>query len=51
LPAALTADQSLRTTSTTTQYNTIEGMSAGTTTGLSALFEKAFMVYLPLVKK
>lgn len=39
LPTALTASQGLRTTSTTAQYNTIAGMSAGTTTGLSALVQ------------
>ena len=58
LPAALTAGQGLRTTSTTTQNNTIPGMSLGTTTGLSELYTTADppvvppptanRVYLPL---
>jgi len=50
LPAALTTGQALRTTSTTTLPNTIPGMSAGTTTGLSALYTPSVRVYLPLIK-
>lgn len=57
LPAALTAGQGLRTTSTTGKPNTITGMSAGTTTGLSALVlpqaspdpSGDYKVFLPLV--
>ena len=51
LPAALTESQGLRTTSTTTIHNTIAGMSAGTTTGLSDLFLSVHKVYLPLAIK
>jgi hypothetical protein len=51
LPAALTAGQGLRTTSTTTQHNTIPGMSLGTTTGLSPLYQPHYAVYLPMIKK
>lgn len=51
LPAALTSGQALRTTSTTTQHNTIPGMSLGTTTGLSALYTPGYDVYLPMIKK
>ena len=51
LPAALTAGQGLRTTSTTTQNNTIPGMSMGTTTGLSVLYVAGYEVYLPLIIK
>jgi len=32
-------------------FNTIPGMSAGTTTGLSALYVSGYEVYLPLVRK
>jgi hypothetical protein len=55
LPATLTDGQGLRTTSTTTAYNTIAGMSAGTTTGLAAIVLPApppsteKKIYLPLV--
>ncbi|MFZ6030078.1 MAG: hypothetical protein ACOYYS_20370 [Chloroflexota bacterium] len=55
LPAALAAGQGLRTTSTTAQYNTIAGMSAGTTTGLSPLVTPGSgpaderKIFLPLV--
>ncbi|MBU1661240.1 MAG: hypothetical protein KKD28_07185, partial [Chloroflexi bacterium] len=51
LLAALTAGQGLRTTSTTTQNNTIPSMSLGTTTGLSTLYgisAISYEVYLPL---
>jgi hypothetical protein len=51
LPAALTQGQGLRTTSTTAQFNTIAGLSAGTTTGLSPLYGAKYSVYLPMVKK
>jgi hypothetical protein len=51
LPGVLTPGQGVRTTSTTAQPNTITGMSAGTTTGLSPLYSVKYNVYLPLVKK
>lgn len=38
IPAALTANQGIRTTSTSNQFNAIPGRSAGTTTGLSDLY-------------
>ena len=49
LPFALSSGQALRTTSTSAQNNTIPGMSAGTTTGLSVLYGADYMIYLPLV--
>ncbi len=49
LPAALTAGQALRTTSTTAQNNTIAGMSTGTTTGLSKLYLAESKIYLPMI--
>lgn len=51
LAANLASGQGLRTTSTTTQNNTIAGMSMGTTTGLSVFYSKNYQLYLPLVKK
>ncbi len=51
LPANLAPGQGLRTTSTTTQNNTITGMSMGTTTGLSVYYTNNYPVYIPLVKK
>ena len=48
LPHTLTSGQALRTTSTTAQNNTIAGMSAGTTTGLSKLYLAETKIYLPL---
>jgi len=53
LPFELSSGQGLRTTSTTAQYNTIPGMSAGTTTQLSELYTSASSgtIYLPLVIK
>jgi hypothetical protein len=51
LPSALSQDQGIRTTSTSAQYNTISGMSAGTTTGLSVLYIPAYRVFLPLVTR
>jgi hypothetical protein len=51
LPFELSPSQGLRTTSTTAQFNTIPGMSAGTTTGLSASYVSGYEVYLPLVRK
>lgn len=42
----------IRTTSTSAKYNTIPGMSAGTTTGLSSLHLEgpgAYQVFLPLI--
>ena len=49
LPFALSPPYGLRTTSTTVRYNTIANMSAGTTTGLSALYRPAGKVFLPRV--
>lgn len=49
LPFELGAGQGLRTTSTTAQYNTIAGMSAGTTTKLSELYASDSIVFLPVV--
>lgn len=56
LPAELTDGQGIRTTSTSAQYNTIPGWSAGTTTGLSVLYTPTpvvidYKVYLPLIVK
>jgi hypothetical protein len=53
LPFELSSGQGVRTTSTTAQYNTIPGMSAGTTTQLSELYTSASggAVYLPLMIK
>jgi hypothetical protein len=51
LSKSLTAGQGLRTTSTTAQNNTIAGMSAGTTTGLSELYTVRYTVYVPLATK
>jgi hypothetical protein len=49
LPFALSSGQGIRTTSTTAQFNTISGMSAGTTTKLSELYAADFTVFLPLI--
>jgi hypothetical protein len=51
IPAALTTTQALRTTSTTAAYNTIAGMYAGTTTGLSELYLPVQRIFLPIVVK
>lgn len=51
LPAALTVGQGLRTTSTTAQFNTITGLSAGTTTGLSQYYPVKKSFYLPIIRK
>jgi hypothetical protein len=56
LPFELSDTQGLRTTSTTPHYNTISGMSAGTTTGLSELYlavppDLNFYIFLSLVWK
>jgi hypothetical protein len=58
LSAPLQASKGLRTTSTTAQYNTIAGMSAGTTTGLSLLalpvidpVDDNKYLYLPLIQR
>jgi hypothetical protein len=51
IPAALTTTQALRTTSTTAAYNTITGMYAGTTTGLSELYKVTYKIFLPVVKR
>ena len=55
IPAALSSDEGIRTTSTSMKYNTIPNMSAGTTTGLSILYPEGGgpggenQLYLPLV--
>lgn len=49
LPALLTTEQGVRTTSTTAQPNIIPGMSAGTTTGLSVLYRTGYALYLPAI--
>jgi hypothetical protein len=56
LPFELSNGQGLRTTSTTAQYNTIPGMSAGTTTQLSELYvsggsDGSNTIYIPFVIK
>jgi parallel beta-helix repeat protein len=51
LPFTLTANQGVRTTSTSAQFGTIPNISKGTTTGLSALYGAKYNVYLPLMKK
>ncbi len=51
LPAKLTAQQGLRTTSTTAQFNTIANISKNTTSGLSELYKSGSKLYLPLLKK
>lgn len=58
LPAPLESGKGLRTTSTTAQYNTIAGMSAGTTTGLSLIAvpgsgpgDEEKYLYLPLARR
>ncbi len=50
LPAELAEGQGLRTTSTSTQYNVIPGMNAGTTAGLSEIYLPVieFQVYIPI---
>jgi hypothetical protein len=50
LPRALAPDEALRTTSTSAQFNIIPGLSAGTTSGLSALaLEQEPPAFLPVV--
>ena len=51
LPAPLAPDEGLRTTSTTTRFNTIPNMSAGTTTGLSRLYRSPSYIFLPVVRE
>jgi hypothetical protein len=51
LLAPLAPGEALRTTSTTAQFNTIKGMSSGTTTGLSDLYTSVNMMYLPFMTK
>lgn len=51
LPAALTAGQGLRTTTTTYEYGDIAGMYAGTTTGLSELYVPGYEVFLPMISR
>lgn len=50
LPRELTPEETLRTTSTSRKFNTIPGLSAGTTTGLSGAYvETQPPVYLPVI--
>lgn len=51
LASELNDGQGLRTTSTTTQHNTIPGFSSGTTTGLSTLYviNTTYEVFIPMV--
>jgi hypothetical protein len=49
LPFELEGDQGIRTTSTSAQFNTIPGLSAGTTTKLSVLYAPERKVFLPLL--
>jgi hypothetical protein len=51
LPAPLARGFGLRTTSTSAQYNTIPGMNAGTTAGLSVFYPAQRWVYLPMFKR
>ena len=51
LAAPLVRGYGIRTTSTTAQYNTIPNMNAGTTAGLSVLYNAGYKVHLPLVNK
>jgi len=51
LAAPLTPGSGIRTTSTTAQYNTIPGIGAGTTVGLSRLYVPGTKVFLPLVRR
>ena len=51
LAAPLVRGYGIRTTSTTAQYNTIPNMNAGTTAGLSVLYNAGYKVHLPLVSK
>lgn len=51
LSAPLAQGNGIRTTSTTAQYNTIPGMSAGTTVGLSRLYVPGTKVFLPLIQR
>ena len=48
LPNALASGQGIRTTSTSAQFNTIAGLNAGTTTGLSRLY-RIHRVFVPRV--
>lgn len=50
IPFELSSGQSLRTTSTSAQYNTIPGMGAGTTTQLSTLYDAGgYKIFLPFM--
>lgn len=51
LAAPLAPGEGIRTTSTTAQYNTIPGMGAGATVGLSRLYIAGAKVFLPLMRK
>ena len=55
IPAKLSTNQGIRTTSTSMKYNTIPNMSSGTTTGLSILYTEGGgpgggnQLYMPMV--
>lgn len=58
IPVALTANQGLRTTSTSMQYNVIPAMHAGTTTKLSPLYtpgggggDDDYYIFLPFIRR
>lgn len=51
LPAKLPAGHGLRTTSTTSKFNTIQNISANTTSGLSQLYLPQSFLYIPEVLK
>lgn len=45
------AGYGVRTTTTSVQFNQIPGMDAGTTAGLSELYQSGYLLYLPLVRR
>lgn len=51
LPNKIPAGYGLRTTSTTTKFNTISNISANTTTGLSQLYREVSFAYIPVLFK
>jgi hypothetical protein len=51
LPLDLSPGQGVRTTSTSSQYNTIPAEGAGTTTGLSGLYLAVKRVHIPIVRR
>ena len=51
LPAALTAGQCLRTTTTTYEFGDMAGIYACTTSGLSELYVPGYEVFLPMISR